>query len=375
MRKTLIAAAAAAAAVGVAGCGGNDLESTSASTPDSTAPAETGQDAPDAESEAVDDERVAADRPSLAPPGFENAFPVTVEYEVDGWTYARTFYGGPSATVAKTVADSPPGYASMELAWSGEMISESGELSLDEGRNAPGTVYSPRWAVWWAASENPGLDMTKSCSLFEQGPHLGYVCWTYDFTFLDDQYVDLFTGINDPAENDPLESEVDAVMPIFDEIDGVLVGVTNNEGPSPDCWVKVTKDGTITEFEQPDESACVNYYQGERGSEGALPAPPVPGSTPTNPDTTQLANPVPTEIPAGFKSCGAATGGQVVFVNEVTSCPFAVSVADAWSRASNPSLLSDVPSPVTGRTYDMRCGGSTPTRCEGGNDATVLIYP
>ena len=110
-------------------------------------------------------------------------------------------------------------------------------------------------------------------------------------------------------------------------------------------------------------------------TETAFPVQPTPEPTSATPDQTQSAGPGPAEIPAGFKSCGAATAGDAVFANEVTSCPFALNVANAWGVAIDPSLLTDVPSPVTGETYDMQCSGSDPALCEGGNDAAVLIYP
>lgn len=68
----------------------------------------------------------------------------------------------------------------------------------------------------------------------------------------------------------------------------------------------------------------------------------------------------------------------------VTSCPFAINVAHAYS-AGHASRLSSVYSPTTGRMYDMEChGGATVTItgsdrkeaavCRGGRGAVVLIF-
>lgn len=104
-------------------------------------------------------------------------------------------------------------------------------------------------------------------------------------------------------------------------------------------------------------------------------ADPTPSPTAVLPPASTPTPPALGEVPAGFTACGATTGGQAVFGNEFTSCPFALNVAAAWSAATDPTFLSAVPSPVTGQTYDMQCRGYAPARCEGGNNAAVLIYP
>lgn len=71
----------------------------------------------------------------------------------------------------------------------------------------------------------------------------------------------------------------------------------------------------------------------------------------------------------GYKDCG---GG--VYGNEVTSCPFARNVADAYNGSGGSPVLPDVPSPVTGLTYTMTCTDSDQWAvCQGGNDAEVLV--
>ena len=107
------------------------------------------------------------------------------------------------------------------------------------------------------------------------------------------------------------------------------------------------------------------------------PSPVGTTEEPSAEPTTTPAAPEPSavSIPAGFQSCGPTAAGEMVFGNEVTSCPFALNVADAWAQSAGSTLLRGVLSPVTGQTYDMRCRGADPVRCQGGNDAAVLIYP
>jgi len=74
---------------------------------------------------------------------------------------------------------------------------------------------------------------------------------------------------------------------------------------------------------------------------------------------------------AEAKGCGSA-GGYYVTANGNTSCPFARSVA----RKYYPGLSSmRVYSPVTGRTYTMRCNrrNSYSYECRGGNNAYVRM--
>jgi|GEM_PF-2962520 len=66
----------------------------------------------------------------------------------------------------------------------------------------------------------------------------------------------------------------------------------------------------------------------------------------------------------------ACTGG--LWVNSVTSCPFAENTRSAYAE-SNGSRQIQVYSPVTGVTYDMACGGSQPVTCRGGDNAAVYF--
>ena len=84
------------------------------------------------------------------------------------------------------------------------------------------------------------------------------------------------------------------------------------------------------------------------------------------------------ELPSGATACGGAKDGIAVGrTTSVTSCPFAVAVRDAYLAADpgdDGSATLEVRSPVTGRSYSMRCTGDVVTTCTGGNDASVVLY-
>jgi hypothetical protein len=69
---------------------------------------------------------------------------------------------------------------------------------------------------------------------------------------------------------------------------------------------------------------------------------------------------------------GRTDCGNGLSVNSVTTCPFARNVRDAFESSGGASVI-DVYSPVTKRTYTMRCSSGIPTTCTGGNGAAVYI--
>jgi hypothetical protein len=76
---------------------------------------------------------------------------------------------------------------------------------------------------------------------------------------------------------------------------------------------------------------------------------------------------------SGSASSGSTSCGEGLSVNSATSCSFARNVRDAY-RNSGGAPEIDVYSPVTKRTYTMRCsGGGVTTVCTGGNNAVVYI--
>jgi hypothetical protein len=87
---------------------------------------------------------------------------------------------------------------------------------------------------------------------------------------------------------------------------------------------------------------------------------PTVQADPTHPDTTMCPQ------------------GAVAVVGGETSCPFAVNVGVAY-RATRPDsngvVSIQVPSPVTGRWYDMTCVSQHPAYCSGGdNTAEVAVW-
>jgi serine/threonine protein kinase len=71
--------------------------------------------------------------------------------------------------------------------------------------------------------------------------------------------------------------------------------------------------------------------------------------------------------PAGSTACG--TG---LWVNDVTSCPFAENTSSAYAEAGGADEIQ-VYSPVTGLTYAMSCSGTALVTCKGGKNAHVYF--
>jgi S1-C subfamily serine protease len=67
------------------------------------------------------------------------------------------------------------------------------------------------------------------------------------------------------------------------------------------------------------------------------------------------------------------TCSPTVIAGPTTSCAFALSVESAWLKAASGTAGVDVYSPVTNKTYSMRCEQGNPTVCQGGNNAVVYI--
>lgn len=106
-----------------------------------------------------------------------------------------------------------------------------------------------------------------------------------------------------------------------------------------------------------------------------------PTTEPTTEPTTSSSSTPPErtgELPSGATACGGAQGGlHAGRTNDVTSCPFAVAVRDAYLAADpgeDGAATLTVRSPVTGEDYEMSCSGAVVTTCTGGNDASVVLY-
>jgi hypothetical protein len=73
--------------------------------------------------------------------------------------------------------------------------------------------------------------------------------------------------------------------------------------------------------------------------------------------------------PPGASACPES---QDLWVNAVTSCPFAKNTRSAYAEADGSHDI-EVYSPVTGVTYEMTCSGTNLVTCAGGNDAHVYF--
>ncbi len=72
-------------------------------------------------------------------------------------------------------------------------------------------------------------------------------------------------------------------------------------------------------------------------------------------------------VPADATPCA-----EGLWVNSVTTCPFAENTRSAYAE-SNGSPKLEVYSPVTGVTYDMTCNGTSTVTCRGGNNAAIYF--
>lgn len=88
------------------------------------------------------------------------------------------------------------------------------------------------------------------------------------------------------------------------------------------------------------------------------------GHHPSKSQTKKPRGPV-INVPASAESCDGS-----LWVNSVTSCPFAENTRSAYAEANGAKEISSY-SPVTGETYAMRCEGAGTVICRGGSNATV----
>jgi serine/threonine protein kinase len=94
-----------------------------------------------------------------------------------------------------------------------------------------------------------------------------------------------------------------------------------------------------------------------------------PGTKPKTGTKKPRHQPKQVTPPAGTSSCPES---EDLWVNTVTSCPFAVNTQSAYAEAGGSRQL-EVYSPTTGTTYAMTCSGTSLVTCTGGNDAAVYF--
>lgn len=121
---------------------------------------------------------------------------------------------------------------------------------------------------------------------------------------------------------------------------------------------RTAADSTVIEADQANAPAAAMT------SSVAVPSAPVDVSTLHTLHSTE----------AGF----GGTYDKASAITSVTSASFTRAVARAYanSGAQGSTTLSSVYSPVTGRSYTMRCNdqGNGSVICSGGNNASVLLY-
>lgn len=110
---------------------------------------------------------------------------------------------------------------------------------------------------------------------------------------------------------------------------------------------------------------------------GALTTPTDP-AVPSDPQDQTITTTAPTLTLTG-QECGRSGAGAFAAAaagNDKTSCPFALSVQQAYLAAGVQGSTATVRahSPVTNKWYDMACSGAEPAKCTGGNDAVVYLY-
>jgi serine/threonine protein kinase len=111
--------------------------------------------------------------------------------------------------------------------------------------------------------------------------------------------------------------------------------------------------------------AATGVFNQERTSPAGRNVAHASGTTPKSHQQKKAA-PKP---PAGSTPCPETTG---LWVNGVTTCPFAENTRSAYAEAGGADEIQ-VYSPVTGLTYDMACSGSSLVTCTGGNEAAVYF--
>lgn len=127
-----------------------------------------------------------------------------------------------------------------------------------------------------------------------------------------------------------------------------------------------------------------------RTSAEATYAPPAPSTTsypvatyrPSTypPTTTPPTTRPPASFPAGAQACPATNGpvgglSQSAAGSDVTSCPFAESVRQAYGSQPVRDAVVTIQaySPVTEKSYAMTCSGSGLVSCTGGTNAVVYL--
>jgi serine/threonine protein kinase len=90
------------------------------------------------------------------------------------------------------------------------------------------------------------------------------------------------------------------------------------------------------------------------------------------PKTTKAVRPSPKGNVTPPKGTSVCPEAKDLWVNRVTSCPFALNTQSAYAEANGGHKIQ-VYSPVTGTTYEMTCSGTNLVICKGGKGAAVYF--
>ncbi|MCX7538996.1 hypothetical protein OS123_10665 [Corynebacterium sp. P5875] len=153
-------------------------------------------------------------------------------------------------------------------------------------------------------------------------------------------------------------------------------GSSGESGPTSSGGDPVVVETTVvTLTTEPDSSATTSTPTSTSSTTRATTSTTTTGTT-TSTKTTE-AKPKFT-VPEGSTGCGDSGGFDVYSGTDVTSCGFAMAVGGqiAGQGGNSPRDISAV-SPVTGRSYRMKCTpkGAGAWVCRGGDNAVVYVAP
>lgn len=138
--------------------------------------------------------------------------------------------------------------------------------------------------------------------------------------------------------------------------------------------------GVLRGDDSKEQSAQAEVTVTETAPSGGGADPADSGSSESESSSTTSKRKEHKPSPQG-RSCGSVGAVDVYAVTDVTSCPFAMSVAKEVGNLPEPddgdSFSVDAFSSVTNKTYNMKCSAKgepvTEVTCQGGNNANVQV--
>lgn len=162
----------------------------------------------------------------------------------------------------------------------------------------------------------------------------------------------------------------------------VLWNVLAQDADSPGTATSTptVAEGEASGEEQDTDESAITGTESTTAPVGAAPTATPPEAT-TEPERTEeptTEEPREISLPSTAELCEDGLDDpypQVWSGNEVTSCPFAVNVRDAYVELDETGEDVEVEaySPATSRWFTMTCEDTAPVRCRGGNSAIVLF--